>query len=215
LQSAAKALDVADITSIEYSGSGRWFQFGQAPNPALPWPQFEISRFSADIDYQWPSARVQITRKQSIEPGRLRPAPVEQKPDQYVSGTYAWNLAVPANAPQGAAPAPAAQPAAVEERLAEIWATPQGFLKAAIANHASTQATDGGTEVSFTLGGKYRYIGSINADNQVERVQTWIDNPVLGDTLVETRYSDYKDFDGIAFPSHIERSQGGYPYAPT
>lgn len=211
LQSAAKALDVADITSIEYSGSGRWFQFGQAPNPALPWPQFDVSRFAADIDYQTPSARVQITRKQSIEPGRLRPAPVEQKPDQYVSGTYAWNLAVPASAPQGAAPVPAAQPAAVEERLAEIWATPQGFLKAAIANHASTQSTDGGTEVSFTLDGKYRYIGSINADNQVERVQTWIDNPVLGDTLVETRYSDYKDFDGIAFPSHIERIQGGYP----
>ena len=26
-------------------------------------------------------------------------------------------------------------------------------------------------------GGKYRYVGRINAQNQVERVQTWIDNP--------------------------------------
>ncbi|WP_340123773.1 hypothetical protein [Methylobacter svalbardensis] len=33
----------------------------------------------------------------------------------------------------------------------------------------------------------------------------------LGDTLVESRYSDYKDFGGVQFPSHIVRSQGGYP----
>jgi glyoxylase-like metal-dependent hydrolase (beta-lactamase superfamily II) len=42
-------------------------------------------------------------------------------------------------------------------------------------------------------------------------VQTWIDNPVLGDTLVETRYSNYRDFGGIQFPGHISRNQGGYP----
>jgi glyoxylase-like metal-dependent hydrolase (beta-lactamase superfamily II) len=33
---------------------------------------------------------------------------------------------------------------------------------------------------------------------------------VLGDTLVETRYSNYRDFGGIQFPGHISRSQGGY-----
>lgn len=78
LQSAADELEVAKLNAIEFSGSGRWFQFGQAPNPSLPWPQFDVSRYSADINYQTPSARVQITRKQTIEPGRLRPAPVEQ-----------------------------------------------------------------------------------------------------------------------------------------
>lgn len=210
LQSAADALDVAKLKSIEFSGTGRWFQFGQAPNPNLPWPQFDVSRYTADINYETPGARVQITRKQTIEAGRLRPAPVEQKPDQYVSGQYAWNLAPPANAPQGA-PVATAQPAAVEERAAEIWATPQGFLKAAIAHQATSQAADDGTEVSFTVGGKYRYIGRINANHQVEGVKTWIDNPILGDTLVETKFSDYKDFGGVQFPAHIERSQGGYP----
>jgi glyoxylase-like metal-dependent hydrolase (beta-lactamase superfamily II) len=34
---------------------------------------------------------------------------------------------------------------------------------------------------------------------------------VLGDTLVETKFSDYKDFDGVKFPSHIVRTEGGYP----
>ena len=42
-------------------------------------------------------------------------------------------------------------------------------------------------------------------------MQTWIDNPVLGDTLVETTFSDYRDFGGVMFPGHIVRVQGGHP----
>ena len=42
-------------------------------------------------------------------------------------------------------------------------------------------------------------------------MQTWIDNPVLGDTPVETTFSDYRDFGGVMFPGHIVRVQGGHP----
>lgn len=211
LQAAAQALNVANTQSIEFSGTGSWYQFGQAPAPSLPWPQFELSQYVADINFDKASAQVQITRKQVVEPERVRPVPVEQKPQQFVSGDVAWNVAVPNNSPPGTAAVPAAQPAAVEERKAEIWATPHGFLKAAIANKASSKTVDGATEVSFTVGGKYRYVGTINAANELERVQTWIDNPILGDTLVDTRYSDYTDFGGVKFPAHIVRTQGGHP----
>ena len=68
-----------------------------------------------------------------------------------------------------------------------------------------------GIEVSFTVNSKYRYVGLVNAKNQVTQVSTWIDNPVLGDTLVETKFTDYKDFGGIQFPSQIVRQQGGHP----
>ncbi|ACK49384.1 beta-lactamase domain protein [Methylocella silvestris BL2] len=211
LQEAAKALGVDGVKTLEFSGSGRWFQFGQAPNPNLPWPQFDVSSYLADINYDVPSARVQVTRKQTIEPGRLRPAPVEQKPDLYVSGAQAWNVAPPPNSPPGTAAVATPQPAAVEERLAEIWSTPQGFLKAAFANNAKSEAKGADVEVSFTVGGKYHYIGAINARNQLERVRTWIDNPVLGDTLVETSFGGYKDFGGVQFPARIARTQGGHP----
>jgi glyoxylase-like metal-dependent hydrolase (beta-lactamase superfamily II) len=210
IDAASDALGAATLKSIEYSGAGKWFQFGQAPNPTLPWPQFDVSSYTAVVNYETPSARVDMVRKQTIEPGRLRPAPVEQRPVQIVSGTYAWNMAVPAGAQPGAAPAPQAQPAAVEERTMEIWTTPHGFLKAAQANNATSQPANGGSEVSFTVG-KNRYVGTINAQNQVARVQTWISNPVLGDTPVETVHSDYKDFGGVMFPGHIVRTQGGYP----
>lgn len=208
LQLASDTAGVGDLRSIEFSGTGHWYQFGQAPNPDLPWPPFHLKNYTADINYDTASARVQISRSQVIEPGRNRPVPVEQKVEQFISGTTAWNLASSAANPVSTI---SAQPATVQERSAEIWASPQGFLKAALAHQASTEAAGGGTEVSFTLGGKYRYVGTLNAKNQLTSVKTWIDNPVLGDTLVETSYSDYKDFGGIQFPGHIVRNQGGYP----
>lgn len=205
LQLASEATGATKIKAIEFSGNGRWYQFGQAPNPDLPWPPFDVKNYTADINYDTASARVQIARSQVVEPGRNRPAPVEQKVDQYISGNAAWNVATSGNA------AVTVQPSAIEERAAEIWASPQGFLKAAQANNAKSESVDNATKVSFSLGGKYRYVGILNVKHQLERVQTWIDNPVLGDTLVETHYSDYKDFGGIQFPAHIVRKQGGFP----
>jgi glyoxylase-like metal-dependent hydrolase (beta-lactamase superfamily II) len=211
LQATAAALGVAELQSLEFSGSGKWYQFGQAPSPTLPWPQFDVERYTATVNYATPAARVQMTRLQTIEPGRVRPVPVTQRPDQYVSGASAWNMAVPAGSPAGSAPVAQPQPAAVEERTMEIWSTPHGFIKAALANNATSTAANGGSEVSFTIGGKYKYVGTLNAQNQVERVRTWIDNAVLGDTLVETTFSDYRDFGGVKFPGRIVRTQGGHP----
>ena len=210
LQAAAITLKTADIKTIEFAGTGKWYQFGQAPGPTLPWPPFDVSAYTASINYDAPAARIQMTRKQVVEPERARPAPVEQKVDQYINGPAAWNVAAPAGAAPGAAPVPQAQPAAVEERTMEIWSTPQGFVKAAVANNATSQAAGSGSEVTFTAG-RNKYVGTINAQSQVEKIQTWIDNPVLGDTLVETTFSDYRDFDGVPFPAHIVRTQGGSP----
>ena len=203
LQASVEALGAANLNSIEFSGTGRWFQFGQAPSPNTPWPPFDVSSYTATIDYDKAAARVQITRKQVVEEGRLRPVPVEQKADQYVSGTFAWNIG-------GSPAAVQPQPAALEERVTEIWATPQGFLKAAQANNASVKKTASGLKITFTVGSNH-YAGTINKQNEVDHVRTWIDNPILGDTLVEYTYSDYQISNGISFPAHIVRVQGGYP----
>ena len=210
IDAANNALGAAQITSIQFSGTGRWYQFGQAPNPTLPWPQFDVSSYTATVDYSAPAARIQMTRLQTVEPDRVRPTPQPASPDQYVSGTTAWNMAPPAGASADAAPVAQPQPAAVEERVMEIWTTPHGFLKAAAANNATSQPAEGGSEVSFTAG-KNRYVGTINEQNEVAVVRTWIDNPVLGDTEVRFNYTDYKDFNGVRFPSRIVRVQGGHP----
>lgn len=206
LRAASAVLGVQDIKSLQFAGTGSWYQFGQAAHPQAAWPRFELSSYAATVDYEIPAARVQQTRKQALEAGRERPAPVEQKADQFVNAGWAWNLTTPA----GKAPTAQAQPAAVEERIADVWTTPQGFIRAALANNAQVKAVKAGAEVSFTLG-KSRYVGALNNGHQVVSVKTWIDNPVLGDTPVEYRYSDYKSFGAVQFPAHIVKVQGGHP----
>src|SRR5262249_25522492 len=122
---------------------------------------------------------------------------------QFLAGDMAWGQA-------GANVTPAA-PAATIERQLQIWMTPHGFLKGALANKASAKKSDKGTLVTFTALGKYRVVGTISADHLVEKVEAWLDNAVLGDMLVETTYSDYRDFGGLKFPAKMVQKQGGFP----
>jgi glyoxylase-like metal-dependent hydrolase (beta-lactamase superfamily II) len=209
LREAAAALGASDARSLEFSGSGQWFQFGQAPVPGGPWPQFDVSSYVATVNFETPAARVQLSRIQTIEPGRQRPAPSAQNLAWFVSGDKGWNVAPPQGSPE-AAPVATPQLATVEERTAEIWATPQGFLKAALANGAKSEPSGAGEQISFLVNG-HTYEGFINAANQLEWVRTWIDSPVLGDTQVETKFSGYKDFGGVQFPADITRIAGGHP----
>src|SRR4026207_1701355 len=96
LQAATKAVGASELRSIEYSGTGRWFQFGQAPSPTLPWPAFDGSRLTARVN--------PALAAQRAGPGRARPPPAEQRQVQVVSGAHAWNMAVPAAAPPDTAP---------------------------------------------------------------------------------------------------------------
>ena len=96
------------------------------------------------------------------------------------------------------------------ERQLQIWLTPHGFLKSALANKGTAKGGKA-TQVTFTAPGKQRVVGTISADHLVEKVESWIDNPVLGDMHVETTYSDYRDFGGFRFPAKMVQKQGGFP----
>ncbi|CAN2536554.1 hypothetical+protein [Methylocapsa aurea] len=208
LQEAATLASAASVRTLEFAGSGHWRQFGQAPVPGGDWPKFDVSAYSAAINFDKAAERVLIARSQTPD-GRPRPAPVEQKLEWFIVGEKAWNVAPPQGAAPGAAPVATPAPAAVDERVAEIWTTPQGFLKAALANNAKSETVGVGVEVSFAIGAR-RFVGTIGADNHVAQIKTWIDTPVLGDTLIETHFSGYKDFGGLHFPAEIHRSEGGH-----
>jgi glyoxylase-like metal-dependent hydrolase (beta-lactamase superfamily II) len=214
LQTAGDALGVARIKTLQFTGSGANFSVGQNYLPNEPWPKVDVKNYTASINYDTGSMRAELLRQMGAVMPRGGGAPFfgEQRQIQVVSGNYAWNVPVPpANAPAGAAPPPAPAPDTQVERMLAVWSTPQGFVKAAMANNATTRNAKGGTEVSFTVGGKYKMTGIINPQGQVEKVQTWIDHPIVGDMLVETTYSGYKDFSGVMFPSRLVQTQDGYP----
>jgi hypothetical protein len=121
---------------------------------------------------------------------------------QFASGGYAWTM-------QGNRIV--AQPELAERRQLEIYLTPFGFLKGALANNATalTRQEYGGrvTVVSYTAMGKYRVNGTITPDNIVQRVQTWVPSPVAGDLYIENVYTNYKDIGGMKLPMHWHQHQ--------
>jgi len=197
IENAAKSIGAADLKSIQYSGSGSAFTLGQNVNPTVPWPKVTVTSYTRTVDYANPGYRDEVVR--------TTPAG-EQRQTQFVSGKYAWNMTGSNTT---------AAPAATAERLTQIWLTPHGFLKAAMASQATAKSkTQNGkkfTVVSFAGHGKHKIDGVIDDQGAVERVETRIENPVMGDMLVETVYSDYKDFGGVKFPTRIVQKQGGHP----
>ena len=52
-------------------------------------------------------------------------------------------------------------------------------------------------------GQPYRLIGYINEQQILERVETWVEHPVLGDLHVETFFRDYADFGGVHYVAWV------------
>ena len=207
LQEAANALKVSTIKTLQITGSGANFSVGQNYTASEPWPRVTVKSYTTLINFDTGSMRTDLVRESGAVMPRGGGAPFfgEQRQTMLVSGNYAWNLGAPG--PNGAAPMAAPAPDAVPERMLAIWTTPIGFVKGAQANNATTK----GNTVSFTVGGKYKVEGTINKQGQVEKVRTWFDQPIVGDMLVETTFSGYKDFGGVLFPSRIVQTQDGFP----
>src|SRR6202140_763862 len=197
---------MGDVKSIQFSGTGHLSAVGQAWNPTSPWPETIVKSYTKTIDYGSQSAREELVRNEGDPPAKGGAAPFggDQRQVNLVSGQYAWNQ--PGNAPQPAV-------AAAEERQLQIWLTPHGFLSAAAENNALTKTgKESGKKVtvlSFMIG-KNKVTGDIDDQKLGTKVDTWIPHPVLGDMLAETTYSDYKDFNGIKFPTHIVQKEGGF-----
>jgi glyoxylase-like metal-dependent hydrolase (beta-lactamase superfamily II) len=207
LQTAANTLKVTTIKTLQVTGSGANFSVGQSYTASDPWPRVTVKSYTALINYDTGSMRTDLVREMGAVMPRGGGAPFfgEQRQSQLVSGDSAWNLGAPG--PGGAAPMAQPAPDAAPERMLALWTTPIGFVKGAMANKATTK----GNTVSFTVGGKYKVEGTINGQGQVEKVRTWIDQPIVGDMLVETTYTGYKDFGGVTYPTRIVQTQYGFP----
>jgi hypothetical protein len=63
--------------------------------------------------------------------------------------------------------------------------------------------------VHFSYAYTYRMRGYFNTENVLEKIETWLDDPIFGDMLVEAEFSGYRNFDGLRFPERILHKQGG------
>jgi glyoxylase-like metal-dependent hydrolase (beta-lactamase superfamily II) len=200
LEAVAKALGATGLKSIEIQGGGAVFQVGQSYSAGTAWPQFNVRSFTRVVNYDTASLRDEILRTRALEPPRGGGPYVrgEHKQVFVVSGDHAWNV-------MGDAATPA--PIALADRQFQLWSTPHGVVKAALAGSGTMQ----GRMITFGVPGRFRATATLDAANLVERVDATMPSPVLGDMAVTVTYADYRDFGGVKFPTRIRQSYGGFP----
>ena len=209
LDTVAKAVGATTgLTSLQFSAKGSNHAYGQAWRADQPWPAFKVFSYTATFDYATPAMRIDLQRTNPdvtpVRGGGGLPLLAPQTQTQAVSGRLAWNLATPAG---GGAPVATPAPAAVNDRLLLLWTlTPQGVVKAAMANNATIAAR----VISFKVGDT-QVRATVGAGNLITSVRTTGDAAVLGDTVTETAFSNYEEYRGVKFPMRIVQKQGGHP----
>ena len=200
LETVAKALGATGLKSIEFQGGGTFFWAGQSYNAGTAWPQFNVRSLTRTVNYDTAALREEMVRTRALEPPKGGGPYVrgEHKAVAVLSGDHAWNVA-------GDAATPA--PLALAERQFQLWSTPHGVVKAAMAGKGTLQ----GRTITFGVPGSFKAMAILDAANLVERVDATVANPVLGDMAVTVSYADYRDFGGVKFPTKIRQTVGGLP----
>jgi glyoxylase-like metal-dependent hydrolase (beta-lactamase superfamily II) len=191
---ASKAMGAEGLNSITYSGSAATGNLGQSKTIAGPLAVTTVTNYTRAIDFAQPASRASGATMPPTIPGAPPPQP----------GTLNQNI-TPTNA-------------AWTQQL-EIWITPWGFLRGAAANNATVRSQrlrgKAYNVVSWMApqkspsGQAYRLNGYVNDQNIVERVETWVEHPVVGDLHVDTSYSNYQDFGGLKVPTKIVQTRAG------
>jgi glyoxylase-like metal-dependent hydrolase (beta-lactamase superfamily II) len=203
IDAATKAMGTGSLQSLQYTGTGATYPTGQAYRSGGPWPHYTVKSYTMSINFAAPAMRQELVRIDDAKPprgggaggynpatfqGGIRPIPGDIVQNQDIDGRS-------------------------ETGALNFWLTPHGFLKGVAANAGSTKVTrvGGKTRLSFMAFGKYTVTGTLDSQNLVEHVETLMDVAFTGDTLFDGTYTDYRDYGGVKFPTHIVMKQGGFP----
>ncbi|HMA71907.1 MAG TPA: MBL fold metallo-hydrolase [Xanthobacteraceae bacterium] len=226
LQAADKAIGASSVKSFINAATG-WMGYPGQQFAQGDLPRSDVKSFTFTEDIPSKSAKWEYVRVQGNQPiqggGAGFPVRGEANFTEFVASDFGWNLN-----PQG-------QPAAIFPRDAgnrqlRLWLHPVTFIQAALAdnNAALTERYFARQDrtvkvVAFTTKVcdrpqpqcTRRVTGEFNNDNMLERVVTWFADPVMGDEMVEFRWSDYRDVGGgVKMPFRLHAHVGDHPLIP-
>lgn len=191
IAAASKAMGMDGVNSIHYYGTAQNGNLGQNNNANQPWPMAGANDYVRVIDFAGNASRTSWVNYAVPVTGGVATLVLQE---QRTTGQSPWAQQV------------------------EVFLTPWGFLKGAASNKATVATVAGKRVVTVTTATKspggpaYRVVGTINARNIVERVQTWLDNPVFGDMLIDAQYTQYRTGEGgLMYPAQIVQKRGGWP----
>lgn len=209
LAAISKAMGADQLKSIQFTATGEGYAAGQPAYPGGSYPRHILKSMIRTINYETGAVRDEIVRANGENPPRGGGG-VPLAGDQHVrfsaADGKAWNTVGQSDIPS---------PHNAPERLIQAWLSPHGAMKGAKSMHGQVTARmiDGQklSVVSFGQPGKFKIEAYASQENLIERVVGWTFNPVLGETRIEARYADYRDFDGVKFPAVIHVIENGHP----
>ncbi len=234
LQAASEAIGVSNLRCVSVSGSAYAAMVGQQRlnGYEVDWPRGEqLRNYTRTMDWDAGIMIEEFDREPGHNPaswkhglGWVGGTPIQQNSRQrfVVSGDYGWHFDGLDSDPVPAVPQEAAR------WQLDMWLNPHGFLKAAMLPGANPRATwrwelgemgrDGATTVpervtivSITVLGRYRVDATINSENMLQRIHTWVPDPVLGDMNYEHEFTNASYIDignGIRFPTGWHQHEG-------
>src|SRR5688572_32044681 len=201
---AAKAMGTETLNSITYSGTARNGAFGQSKsigNPMGPVNLTQITQYTRTINFEKGEPAALVSRAT----GPTQPPTVPGVPAP-MPGVFNQNITHQ-------------QLGAGWNQALKFWTTPWGFVKgaaAAVSDSSFSHKSQGGQSVlSYSpphkspSGQPYRVTGYINSQNLVTKVETHVENAVVGDLLHEFEYSNYQNMNGVQVPTRIVQRQAG------
>ena len=193
IASASKAMGADGVSSVTYSGSAANGNFGQSKTIAGPLAVTTISNYTRAIDL---AAGVASHRHDDAADDSWRATtPAGSVQSEHHAGqrrldAAARDLGHAVGLPQGRRG---------EQRDAPLAAPRRQDLQRGVVVAGSKSAVRAAVPVN----------GYIDAQNMLERVETWVEHPILGDLLVETTYASYQDFGGLKMPTKIAQKRAG------
>lgn len=234
LEAAAKAIGADQVRCVTMSGTGYAGMLGQQRTSGVnvDWPRSEpLTNYSRTMNWDAGTMVEAFDRKPGLYPASWKwgaryiggtPTAKSSRQVFKVNGKVGWSM-------DGATSAPVPMtPDAAERMQLELWMNPHGFLKLARRPGANPVAAwrwelgemgrDGPevmpykvTVVAITVLGKYRVDATINPQNMLQRIHTYVADPVLGDLNYEHEWTDESYADagsGIRVPTVWHHHEG-------
>jgi glyoxylase-like metal-dependent hydrolase (beta-lactamase superfamily II) len=201
------ASKILSVDTLTLEGSGENYTLGQNQSPAGDLPRLEVAELKRVIDFKGGRWRQESMRTPTYVTAITTP----QRQVLGVAGDVAYNVS-----PTGTATRASARTAT--DRAAELYHHPIGILRAALAPQPSLSNArkEAGSDVVDVAAAGATYSLYLDESTKLPvKVVSKTSNPLLGDVIMETQFSDYTETDGLKLPSVITSIFDGKTLAVT
>ena len=194
---------VLAVRSLALEGTGESYNLGQNPAPDAPLPAFAITEYRRVYDFAGRRWRVEQTREPRFVTANRAPQRLRSGFDSVAYDVF----------PDGGVRRAAGR--ADIERADELLYHPIGFIQTALRSGA--ELTEEGRraglrQVRMNVGGNKLAMFVDPNTRLPARINKIIYHPVLGDAVLETRLSEWREVDGVKLPMRIrQRLDGKWP----